>query len=823
MQRLVSTIGRWLPVFLLLGMAFSPAAEMMKSEQVARPPLPPIKKITVEPDSLILEDARDERRVLVWGHTKNGMRVDLTADAKLSAAGGVVEICEGGYIGPKQNGKARITVQAAGKQVKFSVTVKGVKMPVVRFVRDVMPIISKVRCNAGTCHGAAKGKNGFKLSLRGYDSEFDYRAFVNDISGRRINKVVPEKSLMLLKPVAAVPHEGHQLFKPGSRHYNTILQWVREGAKPEEQKSARAVRVEVLPNDAYLDLPGRSRELIVIAHYADGTNRDVTREAVITSNDTEVGKIVGSSVTAIRRGEAAILVRYEGSYATARLTVMGDRKGFSWKKRKQFNFIDEHVDNKLKKMRILPSKLASDEVFARRVYLDLTGLPPTAAQARAFLKSKASSQQKRSKLIQQLIGNIEYIEYWTNKWADMLQCNSATLGVKGVWSFRQWIRQSIASNKPYDRFAVELLTAQGSSYRNPAVNYFRSLRETGKITEDVSQTFLGIRFNCNKCHDHPFEKWTQSQYYEFGAYFTRVAFKKGTAAKEEIVYRKYNGKEMKHPKTQMTVAPRVPFGKADESGTDRRGWFVKWLTSAENSVFAKSYVNRTWSYFLGKGIIDPVDDIRASNPPSNSELLDALTADFVKSGFNVQHLVKTICESRTYQTSFVTNKWNEDDTMNFSHASPRRLSAEQLIDAVSIATGSQMQFPGVPKGFRSVQVPDGQVKGNSFLTLFGRPKRKSACECERTNNFTLGHAMNLVNGPTVANALKDGKNTINKYAAAEKNDRKVIEEIYYSCLSRPPTEKELKFIDLSVGKSREESAQDLAWALLNSPAFLFNR
>ena len=267
----------------------------------------------------------------------------------------------------------------------------------------------------------------------------------------------------------------------------------------------------------------------------------------------------------------------------------------------------------------------------------------------------------------------------------------------------------------------------------------------------------------------------------------------------------------------------MPFGKADESGADRRGWFVKWLTSAENSVFAKSYVNRTWSYFLGKGIIDPVDDIRASNPPSNPELLDALTADFVKSGFNVQHLVKTICESRTYQTSFVTNKWNEDDTMNFSHASPRRLSAEQLIDAVSIATGSQMQFPGMPKGFRSVQVPDGQVKGNNFLTLFGRPERKSACECERTDNFTLGHAMNLVNGPTVANALKDGKNTINKYAAAEKNDRKVIEEIYYSCLSRPPTEKELKFIDLSVGKSREESAQDLAWALLNSPAFLFNR
>jgi hypothetical protein len=428
-------------------------------------------------------------------------------------------------------------------------------------------------------------------------------------------------------------------------------------------------------------------------------------------------------------------------------------------------------------------------------------------------------------LIDEVLGCNDYVEYWANKWADLLQCNGENLGQKGVWVYRQWIKQSIANNVPYDKMVRSLLTAEGSAFKNPAVNYFRVLREPGKITEDVSQTFLGVRFNCNKCHDHPFEKWTQNQYYEFGAYFAQVAFKKGALPGEEIVYRNYMGGEVKHLKTDMVMAPKVPVGAARETTTaeDRRDPFVDWLTAKENPFFAKSMANRVWSYFFGKGIIEPVDDIRASNPPSNPALLDALTEEFVKGGFDLRKLMRTICQSRTYQLSIRPNKWNEDDKMNFSHALPRRLSAEQLMDAVAQATGVRPQFTGMPTGMRAVEVPDGNVEGNDFLALFGRPKRQSACECERSSNITLSHALNMINGVTVTDAVSSPTGKIAKIVDANSDDKKVIEEIYFSCLSRPPSEKELTGVEVSKGGSRIEFAQDLAWALLNSPAFLFNR
>jgi hypothetical protein len=366
------------------------------------------------------------------------------------------------------------------------------------------------------------------------------------------------------------------------------------------------------------------------------------------------------------------------------------------------------------------------------------------------------------------------------------------------------------------------------------------LREPGKITEDVSQTFLGVRFNCNKCHDHPFEKWTQNQYYQFGAYFAQVSIKRGFLGKEtirnntgdptpvtgeEIVYRNPAGGEVKHPKTDMAVAPKVPFGSAKDlpSEGDRRDALVDWLTSKENPLFAKSMANRVWSYFFGRGIIDPVDDIRASNPPSNPELLDALTADFVKNDFDLRKLMRTICLSRTYQLSIIPNKWNEDDKSNFSHEVPRRLSAEQLFDAVAIATGVRPNFNGLPQGMRASEAPDGNVAGNDFLGLFGRPKRLSACECERTSNITLSHALNMINGVTVGDAINKRDNKIAKLVEAEKDDKKLIESIYYTCLNRPPTEKEIAAVEFPKDAGRLEVAQDLTWALLNSPAFLFNR
>jgi hypothetical protein len=808
-------------------------------EAVAKAELPSIAALELEPASLQLEDARDARRVLVWGKTADGRRIDVTTHATFSTESDLVAVDSDKFINPRKTGRAEVKVTAAGQSVLLPVHVTSVETPPVRFVRDVVPVMSKVGCNAGTCHGSAKGKNGFKLSLRGYDPQFDYQALITDISGRRFNRVNVDESLMLQKPAAEVPHEGGMVLKTDSREYRIIRDWIAQGAKYEEPSAGRASKIEVLPAEIDLSLPGMEQQVLVMAHYPDGSVRDVTREAVISSSSDEIALVKGSVVTGVRRGEAAILIRYEGNYATQELRVMGDRAGYEWAEVPEFNYIDKHVNSKLRKMKILPSELCTDAEFIRRVSLDLTGLPPAAARVRAFLEDSSASQEKRAKLVDELIGSPEYIEFWVNKWADLLQSSGENLGSKAVWQYRAWIREAVAKNKPYDEFVRDILLAEGSSYQNPAANYYRVLREPGKIAEDVSQTFLGVRFNCNKCHDHPFERWTQNQYYEFAAYFGHVAFKKGPLGTsivkyegggtqhvyaEEVLYRNGDAK-VEHPKTGKAVAAHVPFGKAGESASDQdqRREFVAWLTSRENPLFAKAMANRLWSYFFGIGIINPVDDIRASNPPSNAALLDALRDEFLSSNFNVRQLMRTICNSRTYQLSFIPNKWNSDDHLNFSHAQTRRLTAEQLYDAVNFVTGAPRQFAGLPKGMRAVQVADGKVPGDDFLTLFGRPKRQSACECERTSNLTLSHAMSLINGSTIGDAVSAPDNKIQKLVEGNPDEKKVAEELYFAILSRPPTEKELAQVDFSTAPTRLEGAQDLAWALLNSPAFLFNR
>ncbi|MEO6036172.1 MAG: DUF1549 and DUF1553 domain-containing protein [Verrucomicrobiota bacterium] len=817
-------MNRFCILFALFLAEFSGKASPAKPESPAALPVPKIVSIRLEPASIALLNGRDERRVLVIGETATGQKIDLTAEAKMISEAPIVEIDGRNFIRPKSKGETRISVSAAGLVMPLPVKVEDAVLPPVGFVRDVEPLLAKIGCNAGTCHGSAKGKNGFKLSLRGYDPDFDFQALINDLSGRRFNRVKADESLMLLKPTAEVPHEGRQVLKLDSREYNLLKQWIVEGTKA-ESLTRRANKIEVLPAEIELDLPGRSQHMLVLAHYADGTTRDVTGEAIMSSNNGEVLVIANNVATGIRRGEAAVLVRYEGNYTTRLVTVMGDRAGFKWAEVPEYNFIDKHVNTKLRKVKALPSDVCNDAEFIRRVYLDLSGLPPRPDKVRGFLADKGESKSKRANLINELLDSPDFPKYWANKWADLLQCNSEILGEKGVWAFRNWIEDAIAQNMPYDKFARALLLARGSSYKNPEVNYLRALRDTKKMTEDISQTFLGVRFNCNQCHDHPFEKWTQNQYYQFGAYFARVGTKNGEMPGEQIIFTRYDGGEVKHPKTDMDVAPKVPVGTAKEPAkdADRREEFVDWMTSKENPFFAKSMANRTWSYFFGRGIIDPVDDIRGSNPASNPELLDALTEDFVNAKLDVKHLMRSICNSRTYQLSVVENKWNEDDKINFSHANPRRLSAEQLLDAVTVATGSQSKFAGMPKEMRAAEIPDGMVKENDFLTLFGRPKRQSACECERTGNVTLSHALNLINGNMIGEAVADKSNRLTKFVEAELDNKKVVEEIYLSVLSRPPSEKEITQIDLGEGEKRVEVAQDLAWALLNSPSFLFNR
>jgi len=815
-----------LTALLLLGQ--SAWAKKVEQSQPAppRPPLPEFVSIQLEPDSLVLGDARDARQVLVWGVKKDGTKFDLSYQASFQEDSPIAVADATGFISGLAAGEGTLTVRAAGKEVKLPVRVLNADHPPVRFTRDVMPILSSVGCNAGTCHGAAKGKNGFKLSLRGYDPQFDYNVLVNELQGRRVNRVEPAKSLMLLKPTAQAPHEGGLVIHEGTRQYDTILHWIEQGAKFDpDPASARPDRLEVLPHDVALDLPGRTQRLVVMAHYSDGATRDVTRDAVLTSNSTDTARVVGSEIVGMRRGEAAIGIRYEGNYGVANVSIMGDRTGFVWTPMPEYNFVDEHINAKLEKMKILPSDECADAEFARRIYLDLTGLTPTAHQAQAFVEDPTPSREKRQKLIEKLLGSGDFVEFWSNKWADLLQCNSKTLGEDGVWVFREWIREAVAQNMPYDQFVRTLITAEGSSLDNPPVNYMRTLRDTGKIGEDVTQTFLGFRFSCNKCHDHPFERWTMSQYYQLDAFFARLKFKPGMRPGEEIVYDNFRGGEITNPKTNAVVEPKVPYGQNPDwkKPRVREDALADWVVDKGNPFFAKSYVNRVWSYFFGRGIIDPVDDIRASNPPINPELLDALTDDFVKSGFDVQHLIRTIVSSRTYNLSFRPNQWNEDDRINFSHAIPRRLSAEQMMNAVAISTGTKARVGGLPEGLRPEELADGMIEGNDFLKLFGRPKRETACECERTSNVSLAHALNLINGHLISDAVDSPENAITRLVARESDNQKVIEDLYYMTLNRPPTQAELESVELGAGPGRVAAAQDLAWALMNSPAFLFNR
>ncbi len=792
-----------------------------------------VEELRLQPAELTLQHAEDDRRILVSGKTKDGRWIDLTAGATYETPPGIL-IDEEGFFRPaaadilpqKQPQEAVVVVSAGGKTARLPVKIVGAETKPVSFVRDVVPVINRVGCSAGTCHGAAKGKNGFHLSLRGYDHEYDYESLVQDISGRRFSRAFPEQSLLLLKPTAEVPHKGGQVLKPDSRHYRLLLRWIAEGVQSDVGKTKPVERLEAFPASMELSDAGDVQQMLVIAHYEDGSTRDVTREAVFSSSATEVAEVSESGlVTALRRGESAVLIRYEGAYETNELIVMGDREGFEWKETPEFNYVDAHIHNKLKRMKIQPSELCSDEEFIRRVYIDLTGLPTQPEDVRAFLKDETPTQEKRAALAERLLASPEYVQRWTHKWADLLQCNSKFLGQKGVWLFRSWIEQSIAENKPYDQFVRELLTAEGSVYKNPAASYYRISRDSSTAVENTTQLFLGVRFSCNKCHDHPFERWTQNQYYELAAYFSDVARKNGRLPGDEIVYTSLNPAPVTHPKTMAPIDPSVPFGEEKGESRNLREALAKWMTSADNPLFARSAVNRVWSYFMGRGIIEPVDDVRSSNPPSNPELLDALVDEFVSKGFDMRQVMRTIVNSRAYQLSVKTNRWNEDDERNFSRAMPKRLTAEQLLDAISAAAGSRPKFPGLPSDFRAVQLPDSRIETDGFLKLFGRPERETVCECERADEVSLAHAMNLINGATIGNALIDPNGRIASLMKSGAEDQAVVEELYLAALCRYPREEEIAtaLAHMAEAASKMEGAQDLLWALLNSPAFLFNR
>ncbi|WP_437187486.1 DUF1549 domain-containing protein [Planctomicrobium sp. SH668] len=769
-----------------------------------------VSAIEVQPQSIQLSGPYDSSQILVTGILTSGDRIDLTRIAKLTVNGESIVVSPLAKVFPANAGPSTITVEYGDLKTELPVSVE---MPdtthPLNFIRDVNPVLTRLGCNQGTCHGAKDGKNGFKLSLRGYDPIFDVRAFTDDIKSRRTNVAAPEQSLLLLKASGTVPHVGGQLTRPGEAYYEIIRQWIEEGAQLDHNVE-RVSSIEIEPLNPVVQHIGARQQIRVIATYTNGMKRDVTSDAFLESSNTEVADVNRSAVvTAIRRGEAPILARFEGNYAATTLTVMGQRDGFVWKQPETWGKIDELVAEKWERMKIEPSGLCSDSEFLRRVYLDLTGLPPSVEALQAFLDDPRPTQEKRSDIVDQLIGSEAYVDYWTNKWSDMLLVNSKFLGSEGASEFRSWIRQKVAANQPYDQFCRDVITASGSNKSNPGASYFKILREPDAIMENTTHLFLAIRFNCNKCHDHPFERWTQDQYYETQAFFAQVELKRDPANQNgdiggtnveapkplwEEIYDNPNG-EVKHDRTGEVTAPLVPFDReipVPQSGS-RREQLADWITSSDNDYFARSYANRVWGYMMGMGLIEPIDDIRAGNPATNPELLDHLTAEFINSGFNVRELMRSICKSRTYQLSIATNKWNEDDTLNYSHANPKRLPAEVLYDTVYTVTGSKMQIPGVPEGTRAAALPDVSFNlQDGFLDSLGRPVRESACECERSSGLQLGPVMALMNGTTVNEAISQSGNRLEQLVTSETDNAALINKIFLNVLNRSAREEEIQ-------------------------------
>ncbi len=774
------------------------------------PPGPTVASIEVEPAAIKIGKPSEYAQILITAKMSDGTRADITRMAKITAAAAsIVKIDERGMVRPDKDGATAVNISFMGRTASVPTNVSGLNAALKPdYVRDIMPITSKLGCNAGTCHGAKDGKAGFKLSLRGYDPIYDVLAYADELASRRANVASPEHSLMLLKASGAVPHEGGQLTVPGELYYESLKAWISQGAKV-DLKTPRVASIELSPKNPVIERIGGRQQLRVIARYADGYVRDVTAEAFLDSGNGDVIEADKKGLmTSLRRGEAPILARFEGAYAATTITVMGDRTGFAWKEPEKWNKIDELVAQKWQRMKIEPSGVCSDEDFLRRIHLDLTGLPPKSEEVIAFIADKRDLRTKRSDVVDKLIGNPDFVEHWANKWADMLQVNSKFLGTEGASGLRAWIKQQVSDNTPYDRFAYRIVTATGSNKDNPPAAYYKTVRTPEELVENTTHLFLATRFNCNKCHDHPFEKWTMDQYYETASYFAQIDLKGDPQAKGatiggtavegakplyEIVGDKKDG-DVLHLRTNKPVAPKVPFDAelVSKTASTRRDQFATWMTSSENDYFAMSYANRIWGYLTGTGVIEPLDDIRAGNPPSNPELLQYLTNEFIQSGFNVRHLMKIIANSRTYNLALSTNKWNEDDKTNYSHAKARRLPAEVLFDSVFAVTGSMPNIPGVPKGTRAAALADAQIKlQDGFLTNFGRPARESVCECERSNDVNLGPVMALMSGPTVGDAISDPTNAIAKLTAEIQDDRQLVDAIFVRVINRHATPKEI--------------------------------
>lgn len=780
-----------------------------------------VVSLQVEPAEIILHAASRQQQILVTGTRADGSQIDVTRQVSLqTSSSDVVDITATTLIG-RHDGQTTLKVTFDSLTVDKPVRVVGFgQFPAVHFANDVIPILSKLGCNSGGCHGRQAGQNGFKLSVFGFDTAGDYDALVKQNRGRRVFPASPADSLLLAKASGAKPHGGGLRLKRDSLDYDLIYHWIEQGLPVGDTAAPRLVGLRVSPAERETSAGGQ-QQILATAVYSDGSLRDVSAAAQYSSNAPMVAEADAQGLIRCGQipGEAAITVNYMGQVAAVQILSPRAGKPEPYPQLAQQNEIDPLAWSKLKKMGLLPSEPVDDATFLRRATLDAIGTLPTADEVRAFLKNP--SPNKRAEWIDRLLQREEYADYWALHWADILLVDREKLGDRGAYELHHWLRDQFASNRPYDAWVRELVTAAGDSGKSGPVNFYRASDTPEALARTISQAFLGVRLECAQCHHHPFEKWSQQDFYALAGFFNGLERKPITNERVLVYHAGY--RDMLIPQSTQTVAARPLDGDArpDLKSGDPRVVLAQWMTASQNPWFARLAVNRLWKHFLGRGLVESEDDLRSTNPPTNGPLLDLLATRLVESKFDLKVVMRLIMNSRVYQLSSVANANNYDDEQNFSHFTVKRLPAEVMLDAISSVTEIPEAFPGRPLGTRAISIWDNRLP-SYFLEIFGRPERTTPCECGRSSDPTMAQALHLMNAPEVEAKIVHPEGRVARLIAAGANEDRIVEELCLAAVGRFPTEKDKATArKLFAAAPPREAAEDFLWTLLNSYDFLF--
>ncbi len=833
---------RWAVPAALAALALIAAEKKQTTDAPAPPPRPAeVQALAVHPETITLKGSDSSRQLIVTATLAGGRLADLTGDAEYEAADRkVVRVVAGGRVLPIASGSTEVVVRYGNRAARVAVKAESIEEELpINFGNQIVPIFTKLGCNAGGCHGKLSGQNGFHLSLLGFEPDVDYAALVKEARGRRLMPAAPDSSLLLLKASGGVAHGGGKRFEVGSDEYRSIRRWIAAGVPFGRPDDPVVESLSVFPEHRVLTRQAR-QQFAVLAHYSDGSIEDVTRRAQYESNDQEIAVVDGTGLvrTLALSGEAAVMCRYQGRVATLRVTVPLGVPTPSYVFEPK-TVVDKHTLAKWKQLGIVPAEPCTDEQFVRRAFLDITGTLPTPKQRADFLDD--NNPDKRDALVDRLLETPEYAYYFANKWADVLRVKrgNQVLRAYGTFSFHQWIREAMAADKPYDDFAREILAAIGDETKAPPTVWHKDIQTPDQFVDNASQVFLGTRLQCAQCHHHPYEKWSQDDYWGLAAFYGRVAVKttqvpglgvQNQQNQRRVLYVRSSGNVVNKRTNKTAVMKALDSEPMEPDGDlDPRHKLVDWMVKADNPFFARAVANRYWAHFFGRGIVDPLDDMRVTNPPSNPELLDALAQDLVKNGYSLKHLIRTICKSRTYQLSSTPNEFNKHDRQAYSRYYPKRMSAEVLFDAVCQVTGSPSQFPNLPQDShaptRAIMLPDESFQ-SYFLDVFGRPQRISACECERSHEANLAQSLHLLNSEEVQGKIARQGGRAEAMAKDPRPDAEKVEELFLWAWGRKPSDKQWKLALDNIeanAKNKKLAYENILWALVNTKEFQFTR